>query len=81
MEDNLVENGGSPRSSFKLIDETLECKLFYSVNKHVTLEKGCSNFSMMGHSLSNNDNEDEIEELAAKCYDLDNEIEVLKKKF
>lgn len=79
--DDLLRDCVSPGSYLKLIGETLECELCRSVNKNVTLGNGCSNHPMMAHSLSDNDNEDEIEELAVKCYDSDSEIEVSKKKF
>lgn len=78
--DDLLYECCLPRSSLKLIDETLECELCHSVNKNDKMDIGCLDHLMMDHVLCDKDYEYEIEELAAKCYDLDIEIEVSNKQ-
>ncbi|XP_042974693.1 uncharacterized protein LOC122306327 [Carya illinoinensis] len=74
--DGLVHIRGSPRSSLKLIDEALEGE----VCCNAIGTENCLRYPFLAHSLTDNDNEDEIEELATKCYESDSEIEVPKKR-
>ncbi|KAG2685520.1 hypothetical protein I3760_10G128900 [Carya illinoinensis] len=63
-------------SSLKLIDEALEGEVCYNAIG----TENCLQYPFLAHSLTDNDNEDEIEELATKCYESDSEIEVPKKR-
>ncbi|XP_042964616.1 uncharacterized protein LOC122298830 [Carya illinoinensis] len=60
--DDLVANRGSPRSSLKLIDEALEGEVYCNAIGN----DNCLRYPFLAHSLTDNDNEDEIEELATK---------------
>ncbi|XP_042972861.1 uncharacterized protein LOC122304669 [Carya illinoinensis] len=59
---DLVDIRGSPRSSLKLIDEALEGEVCCNAIGN----DNCLRYPFLAHSLTDNDNEDEIEELATK---------------
>lgn len=69
--DDLLNEYCLPRSSLKVIDESLKCEVCRNVNKHDTMGIGCLEHKMMDPGMYDKDNEDEIVELATKCYDSD----------
>lgn len=65
------------RSSLKIIDEALEYALCRVLDRGIDENEGNMVLELRDvHSLSKKEDDDEIEELAAKCYESDSEFDV-----